>query len=250
MFYWQEDLVKILDKNKEVFGRCLDELFFTWNKSKGDLQSFIRTIINPKFPTLFITTAIGKKVTYLDAQISHVNGKLHTRVHHDRDIEPRALPIISDRPPLIYSTLIHASLIRATLICSKVLDFQNECQDIQMIFRSNGFTFKYIQEHIEQFYRDFDVSDWKSDFSQRSYAKMRQQIIEDDQQRTAIKIKQRQEEQSAQKWYITSVLNGEALLDLQQDFNRLWDYYIDKEPQFKNVNIEFIHRPYYPANTK
>ena len=94
MFYWQEDLVKILVKNKEVFGRCLDELFFTWNKSKGDLQSFIRTIINPKFPTLFITTAIGKKVNYLDAKISHVNGKLHTRVHHDRDIEPRALPII------------------------------------------------------------------------------------------------------------------------------------------------------------
>ena len=250
MFYWEEDLVKMLVNKKEIFGRCIDEIFLTWNEPENELQSFIEMAINKKYPTLSITTSIGKKVNYLDAQISHINGQLRTKINHDKDVQPRALPFILDHPPLMYSTLIQASLIRAALICSKVSDFQTERRDIQLVFIANGYTINYIKGHVEQFFQDYHVSNWKSDFNQNRYETMRQQIVDDDQQRKEMEIKQRKEQQSKHKWYITSVSNEEALINLQRELKSLWQDYFDGELKFSDIEIEVIHRPKYPSNTK
>ncbi|CAF2938990.1 unnamed protein product [Rotaria sp. Silwood2] len=115
-------------------------------------------MIHQKYPNLSITTSIGKKVNYLDAQISQINGQLRTTINHDQDIEPRALSFISDHPPVMYSTLIQACRIRAALLCSKESHFHNERRDIQVIFVQNGYSIEFIREHVEQFFQDFHVS--------------------------------------------------------------------------------------------
>ncbi|CAF3316270.1 unnamed protein product [Rotaria sp. Silwood2] len=250
MFYWQEDLVKILVNKNEIFGRCLDEMFLTWNKSKRELQSLIKRMIHKKYPKLSITSSIGKNINYLDVKISYINSHLRTTINHDQDIEPRGLPYISDHPPRMYSTLIQACLIRAALICSKESDFDNERRDIEVIFIKNGYSIEYIREHINQFFQCFHVFNWRSDFNENVYDKMRQDIIEYDQQRQEMKIQQRQKEQNELICYMITDLDGEELYDFQQDIKPIQEDYLKTERQFSNMKYEVIHRPKYPSNTK
>lgn len=250
LFYWQEDLVKVLVSNNEIFGRCLDEIIFTWNKSEHGLQTLIQQTIQSQFPLLSLTSTIGTKVNYLDVQISHIDGQLRTRINHDRDREPRTLPFLLDHPFPMYSTLIQACLIRAVLVGSKVSDFQAEHHDIERTFLKNGFTMQYIREHVEEFYEQFQALEWNNHWNPDNYKVLRQRVLHYDQERTARMISERKEEQMQSKWYLTSVQNGESLINLQRHIQRLWQFYIDNEPQLNDVKMEIIHRPKYPSNTK
>ncbi|CAF1298020.1 unnamed protein product [Rotaria sp. Silwood1] len=117
--------------------------------------------------------------------------QLRTIINHDNDIEPHGLSFISDHPPVMYSTLIQACLMCAALIRSKVSDFHNECRDVEIVFLNNGYSMNFIKEHIEQLFQDFHISNWKSNLNQNTYDKMREEIIEYDQQHQEMKIKQR-----------------------------------------------------------
>ncbi|CAF0984989.1 unnamed protein product [Rotaria sp. Silwood1] len=121
----------------------------------------------------------------------YINSQLRTIINHDNDLEPRGLSFISDHPPLMYSTLIQACLICAALIRSKVSDFHNERYDVQIVFLNNGYSMDFIKEHAEQLFQDFHISNWKSNLNQNTYDKMREEIIEYDQQHQEVKIKQR-----------------------------------------------------------
>ncbi|CAF5161256.1 unnamed protein product, partial [Rotaria sp. Silwood1] len=134
---------------------------------------------------------IGKNVAYLDVQISHINSQLRTTINHDNDIEPRGLSFISNHPPVMYSTLIQACLMHSAVIRSKVSDFHNERRDVQIVFLNNGYSINFITEHVEQLFQDFHISNWKSNLNQSTYDKMREEIIEYDQQHQEMKIKQR-----------------------------------------------------------
>ncbi|CAF5069421.1 unnamed protein product, partial [Rotaria sp. Silwood1] len=108
--------------------------------------------------------------------------QLRTIINHDNDIEPRGLSFISNHTLLMYSTLIQACLMRAALIRSKVSDFHNKRRDVQIVFLNNGYSMNFIKEHAEQLFQDFHISNWKSNLNQNTYDKMREEIIEYDQQ--------------------------------------------------------------------
>ncbi|CAF3496026.1 unnamed protein product [Rotaria sp. Silwood1] len=90
----------------------------------------------------------------------------------------------------MYSTLIQACLMRAALIRSKVSDFHNERHDVQIVFLNKGYSMNFIKEHVEQLFQDFHIFNWKSNLNQNTYNKMREEIIEYDQQHQEMKIKQ------------------------------------------------------------
>ena len=123
MFYWQADLVKSLVEKNEVFGRCLDEVFLTWNGSNGALGSLLKTKMANREESMSITLAIGRKISYLNVKIGHTQGSLKTKIDHDRDVQPRLLPSLLDHEPLMYAALIRGSLIRAILCCSTLPRF-------------------------------------------------------------------------------------------------------------------------------
>ena len=68
MFYWQADLVKSLADKNEVFGRCLDEVFLTWNGSNGALRSLLKTKMANLEQSMPITLAIGRKISYSECE--------------------------------------------------------------------------------------------------------------------------------------------------------------------------------------
>ena len=251
MFYWQADLVNLLVEKNEVFGRCLDEVFLTWNGSNSALRSLLNATMTNHSQSMPITIAIGQKSSYLNVQIYHMQGKLKTKIDHDMDVEPRTLPYILDHPTFMHSTLIRASLIRAVLCCSTLSDFQAEHRDIEDTFFSNGFRSVYITEQIDRFFAEFNASTLTSQSAtQDEYINIRRGLFEYDQQRTEMKIQRRKEEQGQEIWYLPSPLNNEDLLELQEDFQRLWQHYRGSEPELHDANIEVIGHPKYPVYTK
>ena len=251
LFFWQADLVKALVDKDEVFGRCLDEVFLTWNGSNDALRSLLNTTFKRQNPSMPITIEIGQKINYLNVQIYHMYGKLKTKISHDMDTEPRALPYIVGHPPHMYSTLMRASLMRAVLCCSTLSDFQDEHRDIENIFCSNGYSSDYIKDKVDRFFEEFSALVLKSHCTkQDEYVNIRRRLFEYDREQTEMKIKHRMEEQRQDLWYIPAALNGEDLITLKEDFQRLWENYQLQEPQLANVNIEIIGHPKYPVYTK
>ena len=251
MFYWQADLVKSLVDNNEVFGRCLDEVFLTWNGSNGALRSLLKTKMAHLEQSMPITLAIGRKISYLNVTIGHTQGSLKTKIDHAMDVEPRLLPSILDHPPLLYASLIRGSLIRAVLCCSTLSDFQAEHRDIEDTFFSNGLRSDYITEQIHRFFEEFNALPLKShSTTQDEYIDIRRGLFEYDQQQTEMKIQQRMQEQGQERWYLPSPFNGKDLSRLNEDFQRLWQTYRINVPQLHDVSIEVVGHPKYPVYTK
>ncbi|CAF1257436.1 unnamed protein product [Rotaria magnacalcarata] len=54
-----QNLVGILDGKHETFGRCVDEIFVTWNQSDDKLYNLINTI-NQQYPDMQMVITITK----------------------------------------------------------------------------------------------------------------------------------------------------------------------------------------------
>ncbi|CAF2764109.1 unnamed protein product [Rotaria sp. Silwood2] len=250
LFYWQTDLVKRLVGKNEIFGRCFNEVFLTWNGSENEFRSLLHTTVNGKRSPIKITTSMGHRVNYIDVHISQINGNLQTGVNHDTDTEPRCLPYVSDHPRRMHSTLFRAALIRAVLCCSNIIDFNNERRDIEVTFNTNGYTWDYINEHVNEFFREFNVRELKYQMHEHKYEKLRRLVFKYDLQQMDMKMKQRKLQQDKEVWYISSSLKGKALTDIRSSYETIWKHYIDDSIESRRINIEIITQPKYPPNTK
>jgi hypothetical protein len=211
MYYWQADLVQSLVEKNEVFGRCLDKVFLTWNGSNGALRSLLKTKMANREESMPITLAIGRKISYLSVKIYHTQGKLKTKIDHDRDVKPRLLPSLLDHEPLMYAALIRGSLIRAVLCCSTLSDFQEEHRDIEDTFFSNGLRSDYITEKINCFVEEFNALVLTSHSpTQDEYMSIRRGLVEYDQQQIEMKIQQRMQEQGQEIWVLGSEPNTQT----------------------------------------
>ncbi|CAF1159210.1 unnamed protein product [Adineta ricciae] len=246
MFYWQEDLKKIVLNENELFGRCYDKIFLTWNGSKKQLRSLLYS--SSSF--MKIKTSIGQKITYMDAQIGYINGCLQTKINHNEDTKSSGLPYILGHSRYMYSTLMRACLIRAVLCCSNVHDFYYEQKYIEEKFHSNGYSGDYIHNHVEEFFKEFNASQSKLHLDQLNYEKLRESLFEYDKQQLEMKIKQRKDEQNKEKWYISSTFEGETLHELQENFQKVWKTYLDDHVEFSHISIEIITQSRYPSYTK
>ena len=198
-----------------------------------------------------ITLAIGRKISYLNVKIGHTQGTLKTKIDHGRDVEPRLLPSLLDHEPLLYAALIRGSLIRAVLCCSTLSNFQEEHRDIEDTFFSNGLRSDYITEKINCFFEEFNALALRShSTTEDEYISIRRGLFEHDRQQTEMKIQQRMQEQGQELWYIPSPFNGKDLLQLNEDFQLLWDNYRINVPQLHDVRIEIVGHPKYPVYTK
>lgn len=200
LWYWQTDVVLMLTNKKQLFGRCLDEIFFTWNESKDELQKVLNEMINNDYlknTHVKITTSTGQKIHYLDAQFGHSNGILQTNVYHEQSIEPYALPYVYDTTTTRqdHSFLLRAALIRAVLFCSNVDEFENERFYIELSFLINNASLNFIEETIEKFFREFSIYAVDQNIDQESYDRLRQYIQRYHKQKTKYHLRQRKKRQ-------------------------------------------------------
>ncbi|CAF1344572.1 unnamed protein product [Adineta steineri] len=176
LFYWQYDLIRRLNSlGMRCFGRCFNQIFFTWNKSKEELLTFLyeKNRTHSRDTQIQKTISIDYKINYLDAEISHHRGILHTKVYHNSKFEPYALPYLSKtRRDQSFNNdvviLLRAALYRAILYCSNVYEFDNERLYIEISFLLNDISLYRIQQIIEIFFIEFHMDN--NDMPMNEYA--------------------------------------------------------------------------------
>lgn len=96
LFHVQDHLISILNQKNELFGRSLNQIFLTWNGTRGELQYLINKYFlrRSNYTNIRIITSIGYSIRYFDTELNHCEGILQTRVYHNPMIEPYALPFL------------------------------------------------------------------------------------------------------------------------------------------------------------
>lgn len=236
--------------------RCFDEIFFTWNKSKDKLERFIQKM-NMKNASIQVQFTIGTEIDYLDTYIRFFSDEtdnvidLETKVNHESNAEPYALPYIYNHPSDMYAKLIRAAFIRAALCCSDIYEFQQERQYIELSFTMNHFPDNFIYEHVTVFFLEFNMEafDYMM-YDEETYQELRKNVIEYDQK--YIKNKLKRQQQQAQNYHLQYV----SLSTKKKAFFRYLKQYSRRHRKraygssHSKFYFDIVGRPRYPSNTK
>ncbi|CAM2708160.1 unnamed protein product [Rotaria socialis] len=87
MWKWQKELVRRQDMIGEYYGRYIDDVFMTWNKSENELKKIIENA-NTWHPNIKLEYKIGKSLPFLDVLLTNINSTLSTSVYHKPAAEP------------------------------------------------------------------------------------------------------------------------------------------------------------------
>ena len=152
--------------------RYKDQIFFTWNKSRDTLSTILQ-IVKTQRPNVHFRTTIGTSVHFLDAYIENRNGQVHSRVYHDPRLQRYTLPYVVGHAKLEHSNWLRSALIRAACYCSSVEDFQQERIYLELTFLVNGYSFLFVESHVQHFFDYFEASSRRYESDQAQYHSFR-----------------------------------------------------------------------------
>ncbi|CAF1146177.1 unnamed protein product [Rotaria sp. Silwood1] len=145
----------------ELYGRYIDDVFFTWNASEDKLKQLLEAA-NNFHPNIKLEYHIGKSLPFLDVLLHHDNGILTTPVYHKSSAEPTVVSFLSDHPRHVFRNVIQSGLTRAVR-CSSTFDiFNNERRAIRLMFLYNRCPSRYINEQFRLFFADYMSSSTSS----------------------------------------------------------------------------------------
>ncbi|CAF2788571.1 unnamed protein product [Rotaria sp. Silwood2] len=137
MWKWQKEFVRRQDMTGEFYGRYIDDIFMTWNKSEKVLKTLLDEA-NTWHPNIKIEYKISTSLPFLDVLLTNNAGVLSTSLYHKPAAEPYILPYISDHPRHTFANVIHTSLVRAIRYSSTFEIFNHEQCHIKLTLLLNG----------------------------------------------------------------------------------------------------------------
>ncbi|CAF4078673.1 unnamed protein product, partial [Rotaria sordida] len=149
MWEWQKKIVDEQTVTGEFYGRYIDDIFMTWNKSENELKVLLDEA-NTWHPNIKLDYKIGKSLPFLDVLLTNNNGILSTSVYHKPATEPYVTPFISDHPRHVFMNIIKTSLTRAIRYSSTFEVFNNERRYIKLMLLYNGYTSTYIEKEFHK----------------------------------------------------------------------------------------------------
>lgn len=250
-YYWKQSLIRAYQNDDELFLRCFNELFLTWNNSKETFHDLIQKM-KSNDPSLQYEICIEqKKIYYLDLQIDFQleENTFHTQVYHDWKYEPYIMPTIYDAVSFSKWNTVQMALLRAILCCSDLEDFQQERQYIEFSFLFNHFCYDYIRECFEKCFAYFHVSHFMLHQDQAIYQKLRRNVRQYNQEILDKKTRLLKEKQKQCILYIYSYLKEHDLKYAQRNPKSILPWYRKDDPMYQGITIEVIGIPVYPRNT-
>ncbi|CAF4014205.1 unnamed protein product [Rotaria sordida] len=112
MWHWEKPWVRRQQSKKEIYGRYIDDVFFTSNEPIEIVQQLLKGA-NGWHPNIKLESNIGHNVPFLDVLVNNNDGVLYTSVHHKPSVEPYVVPFISDHPRHTFPNIIQTALVRA-----------------------------------------------------------------------------------------------------------------------------------------
>ncbi|CAF4283396.1 unnamed protein product [Adineta steineri] len=137
MWQWQKGLVRRPDITGEFFGRYIDDIFMTWNRSEHELRKLLDQA-NTWHPNIKLDYKIGQSLPFLDVLLTNNHGILATSVYHKPNAEPYVVPFNSDHPRHVFVNIIQTLLTRAVRYSSTFDIFNYERRSIKLMLLYNG----------------------------------------------------------------------------------------------------------------
>lgn len=139
-------------------------MFLTWNRSADELRLLFElprtTVDKRQHQRIRIIPSIGTTFHFLDAELYHEKGILHSKIYHHSMIDQYGLPNRFDgRTDHQPSRLLQAILIHAVRCCSDESSFEYERRRIKLVYLLYGFSDDFINDCIQQFYKKFHASE-------------------------------------------------------------------------------------------
>ncbi|CAF3889969.1 unnamed protein product [Rotaria magnacalcarata] len=135
----------------EYYGRYIDDVFMTWNKSENALKQILENA-NTSHPNIKLEYKIGQSLPFLDILLTNINGTLSTSIYHKPAAEPYVVPFISDHPRHVFDNIVQTSLRRAIEYSSSFQSFNDERRFIKSTFLYNGYSFSFIDKTFQKFF--------------------------------------------------------------------------------------------------
>ncbi|CAF1351295.1 unnamed protein product [Rotaria sordida] len=140
-------------------NRFQDNLFLTWNRSEDQLHFLFGKpiIVDQHSRSSQIKLFIGTSFHFLDMEISHDQGHLHTRIYHDPVVDQYQLlnQFQAERSSCLPSRLLQSMLMYAVRCCSNEQNFDYERLYLKLVYLLYGFSENFFNNCIEQFYKQF-----------------------------------------------------------------------------------------------
>ena len=160
-----------------ILCRYKDQLFLTWNRSKDELDTFLKTITE-QHQHLQLETFVHKCIPFLNAYIENDNGQLRTCVYHPPQIQKYTLPYVVGHSKLKHTLWFRSALIRAVRFCSNLTDFQQEQIYLEMTCLANGYSIDFIETQLKHFYRFFHAEETRYSLDQSTYEQFRRRSFD------------------------------------------------------------------------
>ncbi|CAF1682093.1 unnamed protein product, partial [Adineta ricciae] len=151
MWKWQKEFVRQQDITGELFGRYIDDILMTWNKSEQQLRELLHEA-NQWHPNIKLDYKISQNLPFLDVLLTNNDGILQTSVYHKPTTEPYVVPFTSDHHPYIYANMIQTALARAIRYSSTFEAFNQEKNQIKLMFLYNGYSSIYIDDQFHKYF--------------------------------------------------------------------------------------------------
>ncbi|CAF4396824.1 unnamed protein product, partial [Adineta steineri] len=132
MWKWQKEFVRQQDITNEFFGRYIDDILMTWNRSERELKELLDQA-NTWHPNIKLDYRISQSLPFLDVLLTNNNGILSTSVYHKPSAEPYVVPFISDHHPHVCANIIETVLARAIRYSSTFEAFNREPRNIKLM---------------------------------------------------------------------------------------------------------------------
>ncbi|CAM4765387.1 unnamed protein product [Rotaria magnacalcarata] len=174
----EKQIVEEQTKTDEFYGRYIDDIFMTWNRSEEELRKLLDDL-NTWHPNIKLDYKIGNSLPFLDAQLTNNNGILSTSVYHKPSAEPYVTPFISDHPRHVFSNIIKTSIERAIRYSSTFEAFNYERRYIKLMLLYNDCPSTFIENELHKYFSEY-IS--KSPFlslinDEQKYFLLRKQIL-------------------------------------------------------------------------
>ncbi|CAF4210878.1 unnamed protein product, partial [Adineta steineri] len=245
-FHWQKLLLEKLSLQTQFFGRCQNQIFFTWNRSTNALLEILQTF-GSEHAHIEFDIKIDSTVQFLDVHVSNYHGTLFTRVYHDSNSQKYTLPYVIGNSRSAHSHWLRSALIRAVRYCISVYDFNQERLYLQATCLVNGYSLEFVDDRIRHFFKHFDGVSLLSVSNQDEYDKLRRRLMNYINEQKEYNLKNKELEKNKQ----LIRLNYLHEFGPKHEFNRqlkeiLSNKLVDKKIPFikqqLTINLKTIHQ--------
>ncbi|CAF1496417.1 unnamed protein product, partial [Adineta steineri] len=158
MWKWEKESICKDLHSYELYGRYIDDIFFTWNDTNENLEKLLAKL-NNHHPNIKLEYKIGQSLPFLDVLLTNNNGTLSTCVYRKPAAEPYVVPFTSDHPQHIFRNIIRTALLRAIRYSSTFEAFGVERRNIRLMLLYNGYPSTYINKEFHAFFNQFNLYD-------------------------------------------------------------------------------------------